>query len=166
MDNNQYAQTGRRMFIITWILLFGLLFIFFYYHGQSDKGRVESHPGKVIIKADAQGHYRIDGAIDGQPVHFIIDTGATLLAIPEKVARELNLNGRYPIRMQTAKGTVEGSLTRVNKLSFGNFTLYDVKAVIILGAEDDMLLMGMNVLSHFSLTQTNKTLVIKKSDEQ
>ncbi|KTC71713.1 aspartyl protease [Legionella birminghamensis] len=162
MDNNQYAHTGRRMFIITWILFFGLLFVFFYFHGQSGEGSFESHPGKVIITADEQGHYRIDGTIDDKPVHFIVDTGATLLAIPERVARDLNLSGRYPITMQIAKGTVEGSLTRVSKLSFGNFTLYDVKAVIILGSEEDTLLMGMNVLSHFSLTQTNKKLVIEK----
>ena len=163
-DNQQYARSGRIMFVVAWLLFFGLMFLFFvYFGGDTNKGSFQVHRGVLTIKPDKKGHYQIPGLINDKPVNFMLDTGATLVAIPEALANDLHIVGRYPINMQTANGEVTGQLTRLEKLSFADFTLYNIKAVIIPGNLDNTVLMGMNVLSQFNLSQEKGELVIKKS---
>ncbi|KTD24494.1 MULTISPECIES: TIGR02281 family clan AA aspartic protease [Legionella] len=162
MNNKQYAQTGRLMFIIAWLMLFVLLFVFFYSYNESEQGSYQVEHGTITITPDAEGHYRIDGYINDYPVKFLVDTGASLVAISQNLAAQLGLQGRYVIRLQTAGGEVTGSLTRLQKLSFGRFTLNNIKAVIIAGGKEDEVLLGMNVLSQFNLSQQDKRLMIKK----
>ncbi len=149
------------MFIIAWLIVFVLMFLFFKYY-TSEKSSYQINQGVVTIKPDDRGHYFIKGSINNYPVEFLIDTGASLVAVPEKLATQLKLQGRYMVTLKTASGEVTGSLTRINQLTFANFNLNDVRAVIVPGASEDTILLGMNVLSKFNLSQQNKQLVIKK----
>ncbi|QBR84585.1 TIGR02281 family clan AA aspartic protease [Legionella israelensis] len=161
MSNDQYARTGRTMFILAWLIFFIFLFLFFHYYGQENEPRYRIQQGQLILDADEQGHYRMPGHINDRPVHFLLDTGASLVAVPQTLANQLHLTGRYPVRIQTAGGNITGMLTRLDKLEFGKFTLKNVKAVIIPGDRDKMVLMGMNVLNQFNMIQKNKQLIIK-----
>lgn len=166
MSDEQYNQAGRMMFLLVWIILFFGLFVFFYYYDRSDsKVYVASH-SEFALSADREGHYRIQGKINEYPVEFLVDTGATLVAIPQTIAKKLHVNGRYPITISTANGDVTGSLTRLEQLSFGEFELKDIKAVIIPGSDDETVLLGMNVLSQFSMVQEDKRLILKKQRKQ
>ncbi|MBA2652674.1 MAG: retroviral-like aspartic protease family protein [Tatlockia sp.] len=149
------------MFIIAWLIFFVLLFLFFRYYTAGEQGSYQIKHGVVTITPDENGHYYIDGRINEHPVKFLIDTGASLIAIPQKLAKQLKLSGRYNVSIQTASGEVTGSLTRLQELSFAEFTIKDVKAVIIPGSDDEMVLLGMNVLSKFNLLQQNKQLIIQ-----
>lgn len=163
MSDDQYDRTGRIMFLFVWIILFAGLFLFFYYHGKSESTVYSANHSEMILSADQEGHYHIKGRINEYPVEFLVDTGATLVAIPQTLADRLHITGRYPITMLTANGEVTGSLTRLQKLSVGEFTLNDVKAVIIPGNEDNLVLLGMNVLSQFNIVQQDKRLILKRN---
>lgn len=163
MSDEQYAGTGRVMFLLVWIILFIGLFLFFYYHGKSDNLVYFSNKSEVILTADQKGHYHIKGRINEYPVEFLIDTGATLVGIPQIIADRMHVTGRYPITLTTANGEIMGSLTRLEQLSFGEFVLEDVKAVIIPGNDDEVVLLGMNVLSQFNIVQKDKQLLLKKN---
>ncbi|KTD61509.1 aspartyl protease [Legionella spiritensis] len=162
MDNEGYARTGRNMFVIAWLILFGLLFAFFYFFSGDEKGGYQVQHGQVMIDADSQGHYRIKGYINDKPVEFMVDTGASLVAIPQSIADRLHLTGRYPVRLETANGSMTGLLTRMDTLVFGDFHLTNIKGVILPDNKSDTILLGMNVLSLFNLTQKERQLVIKK----
>lgn len=163
MNHDDFAQTGKRMFIIVWLLFFVLMGLFFYYHTRDEKGGVQVQAGKIIIKADKEKHYRIDGVINDYPVHFLLDTGATIVAIPEGIADKIGLISYYPITAQTANGFMQGHLTRLSRLTVANFVFYDVKAMIIPGGIKDTILLGMNVLSHFEIIQKDGDLTLSKS---
>lgn len=151
------------MFILAWLMIFGLLLVFFYFHQQATMTRSEEiKHGKLIITADRQGHYRIKGQINQIPVDFLVDTGATMVAISKPLADKMNLSGRYPIAMNTAAGTVNGYLTRIDTLSFGNFQFNNVKAVIMGQGNDDLVLLGMNILSEFKIYQDNNQLILQR----
>jgi len=154
-------RVGRRMLFVAWLLFFGLLFAFFYFYERPAKNTYQIKNGAMIINADRQGHYVLDGTIDEQAVEFIVDTGATLVAIPENVAEKLGLRHLYPITVKTANGEVTGSLTRIDTLTFGQFTLHNVKAIIAPASNDRLILLGMNVLSQFTITQQDHRLEIK-----
>lgn len=162
MSDAPYARAGRVMFLIVWIILFAGMFLFFYYYENSANKVYASNPGEFSIGADSTGHYRIKGRINEHPVEFLVDTGATLVAIPKNIADTLRIEGRYPITVSTANGQVTGSLARVEQLSFGEFNLQNVKVVIMPNSDDDEVLLGMNVLSQFNLVQEDKRLVLKK----
>ncbi|WP_419419161.1 retropepsin-like aspartic protease family protein [Legionella sp. D16C41] len=162
MDNNQYAYSGRIMFIIMWLFLFFLLFTFFYYSSSSKNSDYQIRGGTLTINRNSNGHYQVAGTINDFKVDFIIDTGATLVAIPKSIADRLKLTGHYPILLQTANGNVSGLLTRIEKITFANFKLYNVKAVIMPSNDDSLVLLGMNVLSQFNIAQQDNQLTIKK----
>lgn len=163
--SENYSLLGRRMFIMSWLIFFALLLVFFHYSQQQSSGSYEVNQGKLHINADEQGHYRVDGSINEHPVRFLIDTGATLVALPEKTAQDLGIRGRYPVTMETAKGKVSGSLTRIASLRFAHFHLQNVQAVIIDGSESDEILLGMNVLSKFNMEQIDDVLTIKSPNQ-
>ncbi|CAM2971161.1 TIGR02281 family clan AA aspartic protease [Legionella worsleiensis] len=150
------------MFLLAWIILFAGLFLFFYYYDKSDSTVYAANHSEYILSADKNGHYRIQGRINEFPVEFLVDTGATYVAIPENVANRLNIKGRYPLTISTANGQITGSLTRLQKLSFGSFELNDIKAVIIPGDDKDTVLLGMNVLSQFNIAQEENRLVLRR----
>lgn len=162
MSQDQYAHTGRVMFLLAWIVLFGVLFLFFYYHDQSGSSGISVSHNELVLRADRDGHYRTKGAINNYPVQFLVDTGASMVAIPQDLAERLHIPGRYPITLSTANGEVTGLLTRLEKLSFGAFTFEDVKAVIIPGDSDNTVLLGMNVLSKLNIIQQDQQLLLKR----
>lgn len=159
--NDTVGKTGRFMVFAAWGFFFGVMFLFFYFYNHAAPPAPVIHPGELIITADQQGHYQIEGELNHQPVNFLLDTGATLVAIPQAVAKKAGLVGMYPITMQTANGNVAGELTRIKHLSFGAFELHNLKAVIIPEGHDDTVLLGMNVLSQFTLSQTGKELTVR-----
>lgn len=163
MNDNSYQKSGRIMFVLAWILVFALLFTFFQFQQQSSMtGSQEIEHGKLILTADSQGHYMVKGQINNRPVHFLVDTGATMIAISKPLADSMQITGQYPVSMNTAAGTVKGYLTRIQTLSFGNFHFNNVKAVIMPENNDDMALLGMNVLSEFKISQQNNQLIIER----
>ena len=86
------------MFILAWVMVFGLLFVFFHFQQQAGTTRSEEvRHGKLILTADRQGHYRVKGRINQIPVDFLVDTGATMIALSKSQADKMNLVGRYPI---------------------------------------------------------------------
>jgi aspartyl protease family protein len=164
MSDEQYARTGRFMFLVVWIIIFIGLFLFFSYQGTQQSEVLISNQHEFVVTADAQGNYFVKGRINNYPVNFLIDTGATTLAIPQNVADKLHLVGAYPVVLYTANGEVTGALARVEELSFGAFTLHNVKAVIIPKNNDETVLLGMNVLRYFNVSQDKAQLKLKKSE--
>ncbi|WED42341.1 retropepsin-like aspartic protease family protein [Legionella cardiaca] len=163
MSDNHYTKAGRFMFLAVWLIFFGLLFWFFHYYQNAEQGQYQVNAGTVSVTPDPQGHYYVDGYINDHPVKFLLDTGATLVAIPENLAKKMNLRGRYAVTIKTAGGEVTGSLTRLENLSFADFKFQNIKAVIVPTDNDNVVLLGMNVLAQFDLSQKGKRLILKKS---
>jgi len=117
---------------------------------------------EVKLQRNKFGHYVTSGKVNGQPVVFILDTGATGVAIPDHVARRLKLKrGRgYPV--QTANGTGLSYAARLDKVSVGEIELREVEAGIVPGLGGDEILLGMSFLRHIEFTQRADTLTLKQ----
>ncbi|MCC5791711.1 MAG: retroviral-like aspartic protease family protein [Legionellaceae bacterium] len=152
------------MVFLAWIFVLVLLLLFFHFYGEEPGSfsYSEEH-GTLTIAADSKGHYWLDGHINDKPVRFMLDTGATYVALPQALARDLGIRGRYPLQLNTAAGRVEGQLSRVQELRFAGFSFTDVKVVIMPPeVQSTTVLLGMNILSHFSITQKDRTLIIQR----
>ena len=114
--------------------------------------------GGVILKTDRQGHFRGTTLVNNVTMPFLIDTGATTTVIPKKMAVVAGLPfGRF-IQASTAGGKVAERETRINSLIIGNAEIRNLDAHI--SDYLDEVLIGMNTLKYFHMTQSGDTLTL------
>ena len=92
---------------------------------------------------------------------FLLDTGATFVAIPAHLKEQLGLQAGERQQVITANGTVETRATRVDELAFGPFRVQNLPASLNPGMRDAYILLDMNVLRDLEFTQRGDTLVLK-----
>jgi aspartyl protease family protein len=115
-------------------------------------------PGGISLKTDRQGHFRGTVLVNNIPMPFLIDTGATTTVIPAKMARTASLPlGRF-VQTSTAGGEVTDRVTRINSLKIGNAEIRNLDAHI--NEHLDEVLIGMNTLKYFRMTQSGNTLTL------
>ncbi len=108
--------------------------------------------GETRVQLARDGHFWLQGQLNGYPANFLVDTGATLTAVSAETAEAAGLEPRssgLPVRMQTANGTVSAQLTSIDDLSFGNVTARGLDAIIAPGLGPTNVI-GMNLLSRLA----------------
>jgi aspartyl protease family protein len=103
----------------------------------------------VVVAADAQGHFFVDAAVNGAPVRFLVDTGASMVALTPADARAAGLAGDgsgETLTISTAHGAATASRASLRTLRLGQLELEDVSAVVMDGSLPVSLL-GMSFLS-------------------
>jgi aspartyl protease family protein len=106
------------------------------------------------------GHYVASGTLNGEPVVFLIDTGATNVAVPARLAKALKLKRGAAMRSQTANGAVTTYQTRIDEVRLGSIVMHNVRASINPGMDGNEVLLGMSFLRHLELRQRGRTLTL------
>lgn len=109
--------------------------------------------GTVTLFADSRGHFFVDVAVNGTYVNFVVDTGASLVALTELDAQRagINLNQlNYSHKAHTANGVVPVAVVTLDEIEIDDIVLRDVDAAIHKGAGLDQSLLGMAALSRLS----------------
>jgi aspartyl protease family protein len=114
---------------------------------------------EVVIPVGAGGHFVTSGSINGRPVRFMVDTGATLVALGRAEAERLgiDLRGAEPGVSQTAGGLVRVQLIRLGSVKVGDVELYNVAGVVVPG-EMPQVLLGNSFLSRLQMRRDNHLL--------
>ena len=158
------SRIGRRMIWAASLGLLGSLYLLFSMLEQ-DGGTVISvdagGAAMIVLEQDRNGHYQVEGYINNQAVNFLVDTGATDVAIPESMARAMGLKFGPQVQVMTAAGPSKAWLTRLNEVSIGGISRRDVRATITSG-EFNGVLLGMSFLKHYNLRQQDGKLVISE----
>jgi aspartyl protease family protein len=162
---------GKTMMYIGWLILLGLLTWLFTGYEQkklnpNQQLMTSSADGfnEVILKRNAYGHYVSSGTINGVPVTFLLDTGATHVSVPEKMGESLSLTPMARARTSTANGFIDVFVTRIDELRLGNIVANDVRANLNPGMNhSDSILLGMSVLKHVEFTQQGDVLILRQS---
>jgi aspartyl protease family protein len=118
----------------------------------------------VVLTADLQGHFRTEGQVNGRQVRFVVDTGATLIALPAGEARRLSIDyqkGR-PAMMRTANGNTPGFLVKLDTVSVGNVTMYDIDAVVLEGTGLEGPLLGMSFLNRLNMKREGDIMTLTR----
>lgn len=158
---------GKPFMFIAWGLAIVMLVWFFEDKLQQQfnpNSQVQSHVDngqvKVVLEQNRMGHYVAQGKVNGQSVTFLLDTGATLVAVPENLAQKLGLQKGRQGMSQTANGRVITYRTEIASLELGDIQLSNVDASITPGMDGDVILLGMSALKEFELTQKGDTLTL------
>ncbi len=159
-------RMGQGMLWIFWLLVLGTgTWLFSTWSDSRERAerapqaRVTNDAIEVRLQSSRGGHYLVDGHIDGRPVTFLLDTGATSVVVPADQAARLGLERGQRIPIRTASGRDHAWLTHIDRLELGPLTLYDVEGAIAPGLED-MVLLGMSALGRLEMSQRDGELVL------
>ncbi|MTV18355.1 MULTISPECIES: TIGR02281 family clan AA aspartic protease [Bradyrhizobium] len=104
----------------------------------------------LSIAPDPRGHFATDGRIDGQRINFMVDTGASVVALNETSAARFGLRpvpGDYTSRVTTANGTIKAARARLAMIEIGGLTVRDVDALVLPDEALSENLLGLSFLS-------------------
>jgi len=104
----------------------------------------------LSISHDARGHFLTEGRIDGQRIGFMVDTGASVVALNETSAARFGLRpsrGDYNALVTTANGTIKAARTRIAMVDIGGLVVRDVDALVLPDEALSENLLGLSFLS-------------------
>ncbi len=118
---------------------------------------------RIVLPVSSGGHFMAQGAINGRSVNFMLDTGATSVAMSAADAQRIGLDFSkgQPIRINTANGVTAGHRVRLASVRVGDVEVYDVEAVI---SPQPMpyVLLGNSFISRFSMRRDSDQMVLEK----
>jgi aspartyl protease family protein len=104
----------------------------------------------ISIARDSRGHFQTEGRIDGQRIDFMVDTGASVVALNEKSAARFGFRpsrGDYNASVSTANGTIKAARTRLAMVELGGLVVRDVDAMVLPDEALSENLLGLSFLS-------------------
>ena len=128
-------------------------------HSGGDGGGAQT----ASLTADGRGHFITTGTVNGATIRFIVDTGATSIALGASDARRANVstaNGR-PVMVQTANGVTQAWLVTLGTVRVGDVTLNNVEGMV---HQHDlpMALLGMSFLNRMEMKRDGQTMTLRK----
>jgi len=118
---------------------------------------------RIVLNESSGGHFMTPGQINGRAVQFMVDTGATNIAMSALDAERAGIAYKtgQPVRMSTANGISQGFRVKLNSVRIGDVEIFDVDAVVTPEPMPFMLL-GNSFLSRFQMRRENALMTLDK----
>lgn len=126
-------------------------------------GGAGARGSKVVLTAGSGGHFLTQGAINGRAAQFMVDTGATSVAMSVQDAERLGVDyrkGRLG-RSSTANGVINVYMVKLASVRIGEVEIYDVDGTVV-PAGMPYILLGNSFLTRFQMTRHNDQLVLER----
>ncbi len=154
------------MLIMAALAMLGVMWLFFddaLQERENPNRQLSVQPGanELVLRRNRAGHYLAPGTINGQPVVFLLDTGATHVSVPAHLGPALGLSPGAHGQVMTANGTVTVRATTIDELGLGPFRVRNVRSHLNPGFRDDQVLLGMSVLKQLEFTQRGDVLILR-----
>ncbi len=134
--------------------------------GQSiSTSSVSGSKPTVKLVAGSGGHFLTTGSINGYPIHFMVDTGATSIAFSTAQAQAMGLDLSHAPRgsVTTASGYANSYRVMLNNVKIGDISLNLVEAVVVDSMPGDMALLGNSFLSRLEMKREGTVLTLTKN---
>lgn len=147
--------------ILVWLALASGIFYLMDGMLNPNKAALLGEDKTVVLQRGPDGHYRAQAFINDTQVDVLVDTGATGVAISQKLADTLKLTSRTAVRTTTANGDTVAYMTRLATVKLGGVEAKDVAATIAPGLGGDVLL-GMSFLGRMDVRLYQGKMTIKQ----
>lgn len=164
---DELTGMGRNMTIIASVI--GLAFATWIFSGVEERHENPNRSpdsfsanNQIVVKLERNryGHYVTSGYLNDESVVYMLDTGATVVAIPGSLENRLNLRRGRQIQTQTANGTGTAYVTEIDYIQIGEIRLNNVRASILPGMEGEQILLGMDALKQLEFRQKGRELTL------
>jgi aspartyl protease family protein len=119
----------------------------------------------VVLNKGRNGHFAVEARVDGRRVEFMVDTGASHIAIPEREAARLGIFPRpsdFTVRVNTANGVTRAALVELRQVEIGDIVVRNVPAIVHPDEGLSVNLLGMSFLSRVRWTHDRGRLVLEQ----
>jgi aspartyl protease family protein len=119
----------------------------------------------VRLDSDGHGQFRVEARVDGRPIDFMVDTGASSVVLRESAAAKLGIFPRpseYIGRTSTANGIAKFAPVRLNRIEVNGINVYDVNAAVMPDEALGVNLLGMTFLSRVKFSHDRGRLVLEQ----
>ena len=141
--------------------------------GQKRSLKIGQHQGgpspassaqSATLTANPQGHFVVDGQINGGSVRFLVDTGATAVSLSSSDASRLGIDYRkgQPALMGTANGAAVAYKVKLDTVRVGEIVVNNVDAAVLEGNQMPFALLGMSFLNRMEMKRAGQTMVLIK----
>ncbi|MFA5630836.1 MAG: TIGR02281 family clan AA aspartic protease [Porticoccaceae bacterium] len=162
-------KLGKGMLVASWL---GIMALLTYHFSGVEEDRhnpnraLSSNVGdgftEIVLKRNALGHYVATGQINGETVTFLLDTGATMVAVPYHLGDKLGLEKGRAVPIKTANGTSTSYITTIDELRLGDIVATQVHGGLAVGLTGNEILLGMSFLSDLEIIQRGDSLIIRQ----
>jgi len=119
----------------------------------------------VVLAKGRNGHFQVDARVDGRRIEFLVDTGASHIALRESEAGRLGIYPRasdFTVRVSTANGMTKAALVELRTVEVGDIVVRNVPAIVHSDQGLSVNLLGMSFLSRVRWTHERGKLVIEQ----
>jgi len=148
--------------VLFWLVVMGLLYLAMN-HYLKPAPLVVTAAGDLVIPKSRNGHFHVEGRINGRPVQFMVDTGASLVVVSEEFARAAGLPDGVPITFRTANGEMPGRVVQGPQVAVGPVAVSGIRiGVGLVGGHPYEALLGQSFLSQFDISLERDRMVLRK----
>jgi aspartyl protease family protein len=167
-----FGQRQKMSHTLQQAAIWGMIFVFVIIaYGFKDILKSQLFPGDPVaygesleLRRSADGHFYANALVNGQPVEFVVDTGASQIVLSQEDARSVGINPdalNYVGRAYTANGEVSTAPVRLDLLEFGNYRDTNVAASVN-GGQLSGSLLGMSYLGQYRIEIDGKRMILTR----
>ncbi len=143
-----------------WLVVMAVLYFGMKY-AMGPRGATVTSTGSLVIPLHRDGHFRVAGSVNGVPVMFMVDTGASLIAVSDAVATKAGLTGGVPTTFRTANGKSEGRVSVSESVTARNLSVSGLRVGTgYTGEREEDALLGQNFLRQFDVEIKRDAMVL------
>ncbi len=160
-DGRSGVKWGPLAIVAFWIVVMGVLYALMTQYLKPKPVTITAQ-GDLIIPKNRDGHFYAAGTVNGRAVVFMVDTGASLVAVSEAFARSAGVGQGVPPPFHTANGDMPGRIVQDVPVTLGPVQVSGVRiGVGLVGGEDDEALLGQSFLSKFDITLSKDHMTLR-----
>lgn len=156
------TRFGHIYILLFWAVVMGVVWIAME-RFMEPKRAVVTAQGELVIPRHRDGHFYVEGTVNGEPLRFMVDTGATGVVVTEAFAQGAGLPRGEPTTFNTANGALTGRMVRGMAVTAGPFSVSPTSVGVgLVGGKPDVGLLGQSFLSKFQVSMTREQMVLRR----